>query len=103
MQIGSQPYPFSSISLQGLGKVAVGLTATKIQFTSQVKVMTISSLPENTARIYIGKSGLLSNGTNASWYLDPGDDLTMDYDSNGESIYICAELDAQTVIIGGSL
>ena len=88
----SQPYPFSSNSVQGTGKISVSNVAAKIVLATQVKTVVISSLPENTARIYVGPSGLLSDGTKAAFYLDPGDDVSLNHDLSSQDLYVVAEL-----------
>ncbi|MEI6420328.1 MAG: hypothetical protein WCO30_01715 [bacterium] len=101
MQISSQPYPYSAKTLQGYGKIVVGVTAIPVNFSSTVKNITISADKDNTGILYVGNSTVTSAGANAFTYLGPGDVMSLDYDDITSKLYIVSTVAAQAFWLGG--
>lgn len=103
MQIGNQPYPFSATSLEGGGRITVGITPVRVTFSNKVKSMIITADEDNTGRLYFGGSNILSDGSNAMGYMKAGDHIEIDYDDMDNGIYIVATIADQAFWKGGML
>ncbi len=76
-------------------KVAVGTTAVEATFTGITESINIGADEDNTGTLYIGGSDVLSDGTNAKYYLNAGDEITIDYDDSTNAIYVVASVVSQ--------
>lgn len=102
MKLSEQNYPFSSTKLEGGGKIPVGTTPVKINFsTLKARSVIISSDMGNTGYLYIGNGNILSDGSNAALFLTPGDVVTLDYDPTINPLYIVASVAGQNFWNGG--
>ena len=59
-------------NLEGGGKVAVGTTAIEATFTGSTKSIIITADIDNSGVLYVGKSDVASDGSNALTFLMPG-------------------------------
>ena len=82
-------------NLEGEVDLTVGTTAVEITFTGETKAITISSDSLNTGFIYIGKSDVQSDGTNAIKKIYAGEELTIDYNDATNALYIISDTAAQ--------
>lgn len=103
----TNPLPVSSTAhtsedLEGKGKITVGTTAVELIFSGVTESIIITSDISNTGIIYVGKSDVLSDGSNAISQLDISQGITMDYDDTLNPIFIVADTASQTVIAGAT-
>lgn len=92
-----------STDLDGLGDVAVGVTQVAIAITGTPKSIRIRADTDNTGIIYIGKTGVLSDGTNDFVRLEAGDEVTIDYNDTTNGLYAISDTAAQKINIGALL
>ena len=95
--------PVIQQDLEGKGFVAVGTSAVELTFTGKTESIIISSAITNTGIIYVGKSDVASDGSNAVAFLDVGESLVIDYDDSTNAVYVVSDTAAQSVMVGASL
>ena len=93
----------TSINLEGVGNLTVGTTEVEIVITGTPKNIRMRADTTNTGDIYIGKTGVLSNGTNDFVRLESGDELTMSYDDTTNALYAISDTASQVINIGALL
>lgn len=93
----------SSNDLEGLGAVTVGTSEVEVAFTGTTEKILISAEPANTGIVFVGKTGVLSDGSNHVAKLWAGDDLILDYEDSSNAIYLISDTAAQTVSLGATL
>ncbi len=93
----------SSTNLEGVGDLAVGTSEVEIAISGTPKEIRIRADQDNTGEIFIGKTGVLSNGTNDFVRLDSGDEVTIDYDDTTNALYAISDTAAQSINIGALL
>lgn len=81
--------------MEGGGMVAVGTTAVECSFTGITKTVIITADPDNTGFLFIGKSDVASDGSNAITLLAPGETWQMDYNDSANAIYVVASTTGQ--------
>ena len=74
--------------IEGGGKVSVGTTAVEVTFTGTITSVVISADKDNSGTLYVGKSNVASDGSNAITYLSSGDTITIDYDDSTNALYV---------------
>lgn len=89
--------------LECLGKVDVGTTAVKVEFTGTTRTITISADLDNTGIIYVGKSTVTSAGAYSLVALLPGQGVELDYDDATNDLYVVGSAASQKVILGAGL
>lgn len=90
--------------LEGGGKVLVGTTPIEVTFIgTPTHAIKISADDDNTGKLFIGKSNVLSDGSNAFAFLLPGDVLTIDYDDIDNAIYVVSDTVGQNFWKGALL
>jgi len=72
------------------GPVTVGTTAVEVTFSGQPKAIQITADHDNSGTIYVGKSNVLSDGTNAVDRLEAGETLEIEFDDSSTAIYVVA-------------
>jgi len=77
--------------------VTVGTSAVEMTFTGVTQSIKISSSSTNGGTIYIGKSNVASDGSNALDELVTGQSLILELNDASEPIYAVASIAAQTV------
>lgn len=77
-----------STDMDGGGKVAVGTTAVEATFIGVTEKVIITADIANSALLYIGKSNVTSDGSNALTFLSGGDEIILDYDDTTNGIYV---------------
>jgi len=92
-----------STDLEGLGDITVGLTEVEIAITGIPESIRLRAGTANTGIIYIGKTGVLSNGTNDFVRLESGDEMIIDYDDTTNGLYAISDTASQTINIGALL
>lgn len=90
----------SSSDLEGKGKVSVGTTAVEITFTGESSSIIISADSDNTGKLYIGKSNVTSDGSNAVTFLEAGESVTLDYNDVTNALYVVASAVSQNFWAG---
>lgn len=81
--------------LEGGGKISVGTSAVEATFTGTTESIIISADTSNTGTLYVGKSDVASDGSNAIAFLEAGESLEMDYDDATNAIYVIASAVSQ--------
>ena len=89
-----------STDLEGLGDVAIGVAEVEIVITGTPEYIRIRANTDNTGIIYIGKTGVLSDGSNDFVRLESGDELTMSYDDTINALYAISDVAAQNINVG---
>lgn len=89
--------------LEGGGKVSVGTTPVEVTFVGSTKSIIITADINNTGVLYIGKSNVLSDGSNALTFLLPGEDVTLDYDDSTNALYVVSDTTSQNFWKGSLL
>ncbi len=90
-------------NLEGGGQIAVGTTAVEVSFSGTPESIIIQSDTSNTALLYIGKSDVVSDGSNAICFLVAGQTLTMQYDDTSNAVYVVAAAVSQNFWKGALL
>lgn len=86
--------------LLGLGNLTVGLTQVEIAITGTPHSIRMRADTINTGIIYIGKTGVLSDGTNDFVRLESGDEIVMDYDDTTNALFAISDVAAQKLNVG---
>lgn len=88
-------------NLEGLGDVTVGTSEVEIAITgTPTESIRIQADNGNTGIIYIGKTGVLSDGSNDFVRLESGDDVIMSYDDATNAIFAISDTAAQLINVG---
>lgn len=77
--------------------VTVGTSAVVLTFTGTTASIMIQSDPDNTGKIWVGKSNVDNAGANAMAQLEAGDALSMDLDDASAAIYAVSDTASQNV------
>ena len=110
-QVGTQvsssnPFPVTSVTqistnLEGVGNLTVGTSEVEITITgTPTESIRIRADNSNTGIIFIGKTGVLSDGTNDFVRLESGDEVIMDYDDATNSLFAISDTVSQKINIG---
>lgn len=86
--------------LEGVGDVTIGTSEVEIAITGTPKSIRIQADVDNTGTIYIGKTGVLSDGTNDFIRLSAEDEVAIDYDDTTNALYAISDVAAQTINVG---
>lgn len=86
--------------MEGKGQVAVGTTAVELTFTGTPESIIIQADEDNSGYIYVGKSDVASDGSNAIIKLNGGSSITMDYDDTTNAVYVVGSAASQNVWAG---
>ena len=89
--------------LEGLGDITIGLTQVEINISGTTSSIRIQADNSNTGIIYIGKTGVLSNGSNDFVRLESGDEVIIDYDDSENSLYAISDTASQKINVGALL
>ena len=93
----------STKNIEGVGDLTVGLTEVEIIIAGETTSIRIRADNENTGIIYIGKIGVLSDGSNDFIRLESGDEVIIDYDDSTNPLYSISDIAAQKINIGALL
>ena len=85
------------IDLEGLGDITVGTSEVELDFSGATEEIRIQADSGNSGTIYIGKTGVLSDGTNDFVRLSAGDEITFGYNDISNAIYLISDVAAQAV------
>lgn len=104
----ASPLPVTSTTsnhkdVEGKGFITVGTTPVELTFTGVTESIIISAAIANTGIIYIGKSNVTSDGSNAIAFLDVAESLTLDYTDTNNPLYVVASIADQSVMVGAAL
>ncbi len=83
------------------GSVTVGTSEVEIAFTGTTESIMIQADQSNTDYIYIGKTGVLTDGTNVIAKLDAGDSVELSYDDSTNALYAISGTASQTIYKAG--
>jgi len=86
--------------LEGNGIVAVGTTAVEVAFTGTTQTIIISASTSNTGVLYVGKSDVASDGSNALVFLEAGENVELDFNDSTNAVYVVADTADQSFIAG---
>lgn len=89
--------------LDGGGKVSVGTTAVEATFTDSTESIIITADIDNTGTLYVGKSDVATDGSNAIGYLIANESFVLDYDDVDNGIYVVASAASQNFWKGALL
>ncbi len=90
--------------ISGEGDLVVGDTKeVEITFTGTTKKIRIRADVDNTGIIYIGKTGVLADGTNDFVRLEAGDEVIMNYDDSTNALYAISDTASQVLNRGATL
>jgi hypothetical protein len=90
--------------LEGVGDITVGVAQVEIAITgTPTYSIRIQADVANTGIIYIGETGVLSDGSNDFVRLYAGDEVTIDYDDASNALYAIASVAAQKINVGALL
>ena len=89
-----------STDLEGLGDLSIGTTEVEIAITGTPEEIRIRADKANTGEIFIGKTGVLSDGSNDFIRLDGGDEFTMKYDDTTNALFAISDTVSQKINIG---
>ena len=95
--------PVLTKDLEGVGDVTVGTSQVEIAITGRPTSIRIQADVSNTNTIYIGKTGVLSDGTNDFVRLAAGDEVIIDYNDITNALYAISDAAAQTINVGALL
>lgn len=84
-------------------RVSVGTTPVEVTFTGTTRSIEISADINNTGTLYIGKSNVSSDGSNAPFTLEAGEARSFDYDDSDNSLYVVASIASQNFHKGALL
>ena len=84
-----------STDIIGMGDLTVGTAQVEVTITGTPESIRIRADIANTGIIFIGKTGVLSNGTNDFVRLYAGDELTMSYDDTTNALYAISDTATQ--------
>jgi hypothetical protein len=91
----------SEVDLVGLGDVTVGATQVLIdsggEITSEFRIRADTG---NTGTIYIGKTGVLADGTNDFVRLSAGEEISLGYNDIVNKLYAISDVAAQKINVG---
>jgi hypothetical protein len=79
------------------GPVTVGTSAVELTFSGTTVTIIIQSDPDNTGRVWVGKSNVTSAGANAMTQLEPGDGLELSLDDSSNAVYAVSDTASQNV------
>ena len=86
--------------MEGLGDIPIGLTEVLINISGTPLEIFIRAGVTNDGTIFIGKTGILSDGTNHFRKLFPGDEVVLRYRDANNPIYAISDVDAQKIEAG---
>lgn len=89
-----------STDLKGVGNITIGLTEVEIEITGDTKSIRIRADTTNTGIIFIGKTGVLSDGSNDFARLESGDEMIIDYDDTTNALYAISDTATQKINVG---
>lgn len=91
-------------NLEGVGDITIGVTQVEIAITgTPTHSIRIRADNDNTGIIFIGKTGVLSDGSNDFDRLESGDETIIDYDDVDNALYAISDTAAQTINVGALL
>jgi hypothetical protein len=79
------------------GPVTVGTTAVELAFAGTTTSILIQSDPDNSGKVWVGKSNVTNAGANAMAQLEAGDAVSLDLDDAANAIYAVSDTSAQNV------
>ncbi len=92
-----------SSDLEGLGDITVGTSEVEIVITGTPTGIRIRADNTNTGIIFVGKTGILSDGTNDFARLNADDEIVMSYNDAINGLYTISDTAAQKINVGALL
>lgn len=92
-----------SSDLEGIGDIDVGLSQIEIVISGTPAEIRIMADPDNTGIIFIGKTGILSDGSNDYCRLWPGDEVFIAYNDTTNALYAISDTASQKINVGAKL
>ena len=92
-----------STSFDAGGYVNIGSPASELTFSGTTQSIILSSKDTNDKNIFIGGSGVSSDGSNHFVVLGPGDDVNVDYNDVSNAFWAVSESGTQVLSKGALL
>ncbi len=89
--------------LEGLGDITVNNTETEIVISGTPREIRIQADEDNTELIYIGKTGVLSDGSNDYIRLNAGEEHTFQFNDTLNALFAICASGGQTINAGALL
>lgn len=89
--------------IEGAGDIIVGLSQVEIQFTGKTTSIRIRADTGNSGFIFIGKTGVLADGSNDFVRLESGDEIIVNYDDEDNPLFAISDTASQKINVGAIL
>jgi hypothetical protein len=89
--------------IEGVGDITVGTTEVEIAISGEPNSVRIRANTDNTGIIYIGKTGVLSDGSNDFVRLESGDEVIISYNDTTNALYAISDTSSQKINAGALL
>lgn len=89
--------------LEGLGDITVNNTETEIEISGTPREIRIRADEDNSELVYIGKTGVLSDGSNDYVRLNAGDEHTFQFNDTTNALFAICASGGQTINVGALL
>ena len=89
-----------STNLEGIGDVTVGLTQTEVEISGTPKSIRIRADKSNTGVVFLGNTGIKSDGSNDFVRFESGDEIIMPYNDSINALYAISDTAAQKINVG---
>lgn len=90
--------------MEGGGKISVGTSAVEVTFTgTPTESIIITADMDNTGILYVGKSNVATDGSNAFVPLFPNESAIIDYNDSSNAVYVVGSAASQNFWKGALL
>lgn len=90
-------------NIEGVGDITIGTSEVSIAVTGATTSIRIQADSVNSGIIYIGKTGVLADGSNDFVRLSAGDEILIDYDDSTNGLYAISDVASQLINVGAIL
>ncbi len=90
----------AEVDLEGLGDITIGTSQVEIEVEEVSASFRIRADTSNTGIIFIGKTGVLSDGSNDFARLEAGDEISFPYNDIANALYAISDTAAQNINVG---
>lgn len=95
--------PNIPMDIDGKGDITIGLSEIEISFTGITENIRIQADETNTGVIFIGKTGVLNDGSNSFVELEAGDELSLTYNDIINGLYAISDTASQKINAGATI
>lgn len=89
--------------IEGKGDITIGTSEVEITFSGIPEHIRIQADITNTGTILLGKTGVLSDGSNSFEQLEPGDEIIFKYNDIANAIFAISNVAGQTINAGATI